>query len=44
MMRYLRHVPTKPLDEGVRLVHNFYPGPHDDPGRDRAIGLRGFRI
>jgi hypothetical protein len=27
----------------VRLVHNFYPGPHADPGRDRELGLNGFR-
>src|SRR5262245_60476963 len=44
MIRYLSGVPRKPLPEGVRLVHNFYPGPDDDPGRDRKIGLNGFRI
>ena len=25
-------------------MHNFYPGPHDDPGADRRIGEDGFRI
>jgi hypothetical protein len=30
--------------EGVRIVHNFYPGPHDDPGREREVGLNGFRV
>jgi hypothetical protein len=34
---------TGDLPEGVRLVHNFYPGPPDDPGRDRAYGVDGFR-
>ena len=28
----------------MRLVHNFWPGPPDDPGRDRMVGLDGFRI
>jgi hypothetical protein len=29
--------------EGDRLVHNFYPGPHDDPGLRHGGGLLGFR-
>jgi len=24
-------------------VHNFFPGPPDDPGRDRPYGANGFR-
>ena len=28
---------------GSRLVHNFYPGPDDDPGRNRPYALDGFR-
>jgi hypothetical protein len=37
------------LPQGVRLVHNFCPGPSDDPGRDRQhqssrlFGPDGFR-
>ena len=37
-----RYRSTQP-PEGARLVHNFPPGPPDDPGRDRAYGLDGFR-
>jgi len=44
MRRYLAHAPKRDYPEGVRLVHNFYPGPVDDPGRDRMVGLDGFRI
>jgi hypothetical protein len=44
MIKYRRKT-VKPTDPpGVRLVHNFYPGPHDDPGRDRPYGLDGFRF
>jgi hypothetical protein len=44
MRRYLPTAPKQDCSEEVRLVHNFYPGPHDDPGRDRPVGLGGFRI
>jgi hypothetical protein len=44
MRRYLARAPKRDYPEGVRLVHNFYPGPHDDPGRDRTVGLNGFRV
>jgi hypothetical protein len=44
MRRYLSKTPRKDYPEGVRLVHNFYPGPLDDPGRDRMVGFNGFRI
>jgi hypothetical protein len=44
MIRYLGHAPKREYPQGVRLVHNFYPGPHDDPGRDREIGVGGFRV
>ena len=44
MRRYQAHVPKRELPEGVRLVHNFYPGPRDDPGRARDVGVDGFRI
>ena len=37
------HYRRKHPPPGWRLVHNFYPGPHDDPGRDRTYGLDGFR-
>lgn len=43
MRRYLNAVPAD-LPEDVRLVHNFPPGPADDPGRDRKINLNGFRV
>jgi hypothetical protein len=44
MKRYLSRTPKKDYPEGVRIVHNFYPGPFDsDPGRDRALGMDGFR-
>jgi len=42
MRRYLSGVP-KQFPEGVRLVHNFYPGPRDDPGRHRSLRQGGFR-
>ena len=44
MRRYLARAPKRSYPEGVRLVHNFYPGPHNDPGRDRMVGLDGFRV
>ena len=44
MRRSLPRTPKKEYPNGVRLVHNFYPGPHDDPGADRLVGLDGFRI
>jgi hypothetical protein len=44
MRRYLSRAPKKDYPEGVRIVHNFYPGPYDDPGRDREFGLDGFRV
>jgi hypothetical protein len=44
MIRYLARAPRRDYPEGVRIVHNFYPGPHDDPGQDRTVGLRGFRV
>ena len=34
---------SKQPPEGARLVHNFWPGPADDPGRDRPYGVDGFR-
>jgi hypothetical protein len=42
--RYLVRAPKRNYPEGFRLVHNFYPGPHDDPGRDREVRLGGFRV
>jgi hypothetical protein len=44
MRRYLPRAPKHDYPEGVRIVHNFYPGPLDDPGRDRKVGLDGFRV
>jgi hypothetical protein len=44
MRRNLNNAPRKEYPAGVRLVHNFYPGPADDPGRDRMVGQEGFRI
>ena len=44
MKRYLSKSPKREYPEGVRLVHNFYPGPQDDPGADRQPGDNGFRI
>jgi hypothetical protein len=44
MLRYLSRTPVRGCPSDVRLVHNFYPGPHDDPGADRMVGLDGFRI
>jgi len=43
MHRYLPRAPKREYAPDVRLVHNFYPGPRDDPGRDRKVGLNGFR-
>jgi hypothetical protein len=43
-MLHLDRVPKRDLPEGFRLVHNFFPGPPDDPGRDRVVGEGGFRI
>ena len=43
MLRYLARAPQREYPPDVRLVHNFYPGPHVDPGRDRPVGLNGFR-
>jgi hypothetical protein len=37
MQRYLSKTPKREYPEGVRIVHNFCPGPPDDPGRDRGI-------
>ena len=37
MRRSLPRTPKKEYPDGVRLVHNFYPGPHDDPGADRGL-------
>jgi hypothetical protein len=42
MRSYLTY-PPKALADGVRLVHNFYPGPDHDPGRHRRSGDDGFR-
>jgi hypothetical protein len=42
VIRYMQTVPGD-LPEGVRLVHNFHPGPPNDPGRHRKAGDRGFR-
>jgi hypothetical protein len=42
--RYLSRTPKKEYPEGVRLVHNFCPGPPNDPGADRMVGAGGFRI
>lgn len=39
----MRRYRSKNVPEGARLVHNFYPGPLDDPGRDRLYGHNGFR-
>jgi hypothetical protein len=44
MRRYLSKAPRKDYPAGVRLVHNVYPGPPDDPGRDRDKGDWGFRV
>jgi hypothetical protein len=42
-MRYLSQTPRREYPAGVRIVHNFPPGPADDHGRDRPLGLDGFR-
>ncbi len=44
MLRYLSKTPKKEYPADVRIVHNFCPGPHNDPGRDRVVGLDGFRV
>ena len=44
MQRFLRRTPKREFWPKVWLVHNVYPGPPDDPGRHRMIGLDGFRI
>ena len=44
MKRYLSSPPKKEYPEDVRLVHNFYPGPCDDPGADRPVNEGGFRV
>jgi hypothetical protein len=45
MQRYLWRTPKREYPPEARLVHNFYPGPRDDPGRDPPmIGFNGFRI
>lgn len=40
----MRRYRSKTTKDGQRLVHNFYPGPPDDPGRNRAYGDTGFRF
>jgi hypothetical protein len=42
--RYVSKAPQRDYPEDVRIVHNFYPGPHDDPGRDRPLREGGFRV
>lgn len=42
MRRYLSGIPRKEYPADVRIVHNFYPGPADDPGADRQINVDGF--
>jgi hypothetical protein len=42
-IHYVTRAPKRAYPEGFRIVHNFYPGPPDDPGRDRMLGLDGFR-
>ena len=44
MKRCLSKTPRREYPEGVRIVHNFPPGPPDDPGRDRYVGFGGFRV
>lgn len=41
MLRYLSRKPRK-IPKGTRLVHNVYPGPPEDPGRDRPLREAGF--
>jgi hypothetical protein len=43
MRRYRIKTLTAEHPPGTRVVHNFYPGPLTDPGRDRRYGLSGFR-
>ena len=43
MLRYLSRKPRK-IPKGTRIVHNVYPGPPEDPGRDRPLREAGFRI
>ena len=46
MKHYLANgsTPVREYPEGVRIVHNFYPGPHGDPGQARRVGHDGFRV
>ena len=44
MRRYLSRAPKKDYPADVRIVHNFVPGPPDDPGADRVVSLGGFRV
>jgi hypothetical protein len=43
MKQYRVKTLTKKHSHGTRIVHNFYPGPPDDPGRDRSYANGGFR-
>jgi hypothetical protein len=43
MMHYRRKTIRPDDPPGARVVHNFYPGPLDDPGRSRPHGYNGFR-
>jgi hypothetical protein len=42
--RYVRGTPKKHYPDGVRIVHNFFPGAQEDPGRDHVAGAGGFRV
>jgi len=44
MQRYLSRTPKRDYPEGMRIVHNFFPGPPGDRGADREIGWSGFRV
>jgi hypothetical protein len=44
MRRYLNATPEQTYLEGIRVVHNFWPGPPEDPGQDRKLGANGFRV
>ena len=41
MKHYLANgsTPVREYPEGVRIVHNFYPGPHGDPGQRSAPAI-----
>jgi hypothetical protein len=43
MIHYQRYPTEEQAAAGVRLVHNFCPGPPDDPGRARPYSEWGFR-